>query len=53
MAEAIMAASRIDRHTCRPAASERFRLARMVDEYFAVYGRLSARKRGDAAASAA
>jgi glycosyltransferase involved in cell wall biosynthesis len=42
MAEAIVAAGKIDPAQCRAAARRRFSLDRMVERYFAVYERLSA-----------
>jgi glycosyltransferase involved in cell wall biosynthesis len=41
MAEAILAAARIDPEACRAAARARFSLGRMVERYFAVYERLA------------
>ena len=42
MAEAILAADKIDPEACRAAARRRFSLDRMVERYFAVYERLAA-----------
>jgi len=41
MAEAIVAAGKLDPEQCRAAASRRFSLDRMVERYFAVYERLT------------
>jgi glycosyltransferase involved in cell wall biosynthesis len=41
MAEAIGAASRLDRDLCRRIARERFSLERMIACYFALYRRLA------------
>lgn len=42
MARAIRSAARIDPEDCRRAARERFRAGRMIEEYFALYERLTA-----------
>jgi hypothetical protein len=45
MAEAMARVADIDPAACRAAASTRFPLARMIDEYFAVYRRLARQPR--------
>jgi hypothetical protein len=41
MAQAIRRAGEIDPAECRAAARERFSAARMIGEYFSLYGRLA------------